>query len=121
MFSKSGPELVPAAAPRARRAWSLAARLTVWYAGSASLVVLTVAGCLYWALVTNLDWEDNNALAEKVQALRRVLRQRPGEAVAVHREAAWAWAASEYAQVYVRILDPEAHVVAETPGMSPAL
>lgn len=121
MSSKSDPDPAPAATPRARRTWSLAARLTVWYAGSACLVVLAVAGCLYWALVTNLDWEDNNALAEKVQALRRVLRQRPGEAAAVHREAAWAWAASEYAQVYMRILDPEGRVVAETPGMSPAL
>ncbi len=32
-----------------RRPWSLAARLTAWYAGSAFALVLVATGFLYWA------------------------------------------------------------------------
>src|SRR4029077_5914686 len=65
MSSKTGPD--------APRAWSLAARLTAWYAGSAFLLVLSATGFLYWALAYNLDREDDEFLAAKVRAVRSLL------------------------------------------------
>jgi hypothetical protein len=68
MSSKTVPE------PAARPAWSLAARLAVWYAGSAFLLVLLATGYWYWVLVANLDREDDELLADKVRVVRKLLR-----------------------------------------------
>ena len=48
------------------RPWSLALRLTLWYAGSAFALILVATGYLYWALVQQLDEEDDEWLAGKV-------------------------------------------------------
>ena len=53
MSSNSAPER----APRHKRPWSLAARLTAWYAASAFTLILVATGSLYWGLITNLDQE----------------------------------------------------------------
>ncbi len=110
-----------AADPSAGPPWSLAARLTAWYAGSAFALVLLTSGFLYWALAQNLDREDDQALREQVRALQAVLRGGPGEPAAVRREAAWVWAAHPSSQVYVRILDTAGETVVEAPGMAALL
>jgi len=66
MSSKTGP-----------RPWSLAARLTAWYAGSAFALVLVTTGFLYWALVQNLDREDEQALRAPVRDMRALLASLP--------------------------------------------
>src|SRR5438309_918761 len=116
MSSKDAIE-VPLAKP-ARRPWSLAARLTAWYAGTAFLLILGATGFLYWVLGTNLDREDDQFLADKVHLLRKLLRERPDDLKSVEREAEEEWAARQYAQVFVRILDGNGRAVLETPGMS---
>jgi two-component system heavy metal sensor histidine kinase CusS len=116
MSSKSDPE------PRAgRRAWSLAARLTAWYSGSAFAVVLGATAFLYWALATNLDREDDEALADEARIVSAILREGPRNAAAVRREAERASAGRKYAPLYVRVVDAAGRVVAETPGMGEAL
>jgi two-component system heavy metal sensor histidine kinase CusS len=97
--------------------WSLAARLTAWYAGSAFLLILAATGFLYWALLTNLDREDDQFLADKIHILRLFLRDKPHDATPLKQEAEWEWAASQHAQFYVRILDENGRPVIETPGM----
>src|SRR5947209_6578199 len=97
--------------------WSLAARLTAWYAGSAFLLILAATGFLYWALVTNLDREDDQYLADKVHILRVFLREKPHDAAPLKQEAEWEWAASQHAQFSVRILDESGRAIVETPGM----
>jgi two-component system heavy metal sensor histidine kinase CusS len=116
MSSKDAVEVVPA--KPARRPWSLAARLTAWYAGSAFLLILGATGFLYWVLGTNLDREDDQFLADKVHLLRKLLRERPDDIKSIEREAEEEWAARQYAQVFVRILDSNGRSVLETPGMS---
>jgi two-component system heavy metal sensor histidine kinase CusS len=111
MSSKTGP-----------RPWSLAARLTAWYAGSAFALVLVTTGFLYWALVQNLDREDEQALREPVRDMRALLanlRVRPGVSYAeeIRQVAAWGWAARPSGLVHVRILDADGLTIAETPGM----
>src|SRR5947209_15192965 len=97
--------------------WSLAARLTAWYAGSAFLLILAATGFLYWALVTNLDREDDQYLADKVHILRTFLREKPHDATPLRQEAEWEWAASQHAQFSMRILDERGRSIVETPGM----
>ncbi|HLJ92476.1 MAG TPA: heavy metal sensor histidine kinase [Gemmataceae bacterium] len=97
--------------------WSLAARLTAWYAGSAFLLILAATAFLYWALVANLDREDDQYLADKVRILRAFIRDKPHDAAPLKQEAEWEWAASQHAQFCVRILDGTGRPIVETPGM----
>jgi two-component system heavy metal sensor histidine kinase CusS len=122
MSSKNAPD--PAAAPTARRAarasWSLAARLTAWYAGSSFLLVLAATGLLYWGLVRDVDLEDDQTLGDKVRVLRVVLRKWPDDAKAVRQEVEGAWEARR-TQVYARVADGEGNALIETPGMDRAM
>jgi two-component system heavy metal sensor histidine kinase CusS len=103
------------------RPWSLAARLTAWYAGSAFLLLLGATGFLYWALIANLDREDDQILADKVHLLRTLLRDRPEDTQSLKREIEEEWAARQAGTIYVRILDEAGGLVLETPGMAGAL
>src|SRR5436853_476134 len=101
--------------------WSLAARLTIWYAGSAFLLVLGATVVLYWALFSNLDREDDQFLEDKVRALTTLLRAGPAESSALQREVTGNPSARESALIFVRILDPGGQIVQETPGMADGL
>src|SRR5262245_15028082 len=107
----------PAAPASATRPWSLASRLTAWYAVSAFALVLGATGFLYWVLDANLDREADEALADQVQILRKVLQERPGDTAALRKEVEWEWSARQYARVYVRILQEDGTAVLETSDM----
>jgi two-component system heavy metal sensor histidine kinase CusS len=100
--------------------WSLATRLTAWYAGSAFAVVLGATGFLYWASVTNLDNEDDQLLGDRVLELRAVLVRRPGDVAAIRQEVEEEWEAHER-RVHMRVIDGGGQVLAETAGMSKLL
>jgi two-component system heavy metal sensor histidine kinase CusS len=106
------------AGPRPPLPWSLATRLTVWYGGSAFLLLAAATGFLYWALVTNLDREDDEFLADKLSFLQTLLRDRPADARMLQEEVELEPAARQYGQVYVRLLDADGKLIMETPGMS---
>ncbi len=110
MSSKNAPDRTP-------RAWSLAARLTAWNAGSGFALVLAATGFLYWASVNNLDREDDQLLGDRVRVLRSVMLNRPGDLDALRQELAEEWEAHQRTQVHMRILDPDRRVVVESPGM----
>lgn len=101
--------------------WSLAVRLTAWYAGSSFVLILAATGFLYWVLASNLDREDDEFLADKVRILRALLRDRPGDAVALKQEMEWEWNVSEHARFAMRIVNEDGQVVFESPGMSALL
>src|SRR5215469_11235783 len=118
MSSKNASEIAPACAiRRTPRAWSLAARLTAWYAGSAFVLVLAATGYLYWTSVSNLDREDDQLLGDRVRALRAVMLNRPGDAAAIRQEVDEEWEAHERTRVHMRILDERGKVLVETPEM----
>src|SRR5262249_21680778 len=75
----------------------------------------------YGVLVTNLEREDDEFLAGKVQLLRSLLQERPGDARLLKEEVEWEPAAREYSQVYVRILGATGEAPLETPGMGTLL
>jgi two-component system heavy metal sensor histidine kinase CusS len=115
MSSKSAPEATP------RAAWSLAGRLTAWYAGSAFALVLAATGYLYWALSASLDREDDHLLADQVRVLRGVLDERPGDWDAVRREAKEEFENRQHTQVFVRLTDSEGRAIVQTPDMDDVL
>jgi two-component system heavy metal sensor histidine kinase CusS len=74
------------AADRARRPWSIALRLTVWYTAAAFALVAVAIGYLYWSMVRNMDHEDDEYLSDKIRDVQRVLRDRPGDEPALRQE-----------------------------------
>ncbi|HYM10243.1 MAG TPA: heavy metal sensor histidine kinase [Bryobacterales bacterium] len=117
MFSKSDPE--SAAAPRS--AWSLAARLTAWYAGSAFLLLLVATGFLYWVLAKNFDGEDDQYLTEKINVMQTLLRDRTGDATVLNWEVDEESITRPFVLVLVRVLGADGRLVAETKRMSELL
>lgn len=117
MSSKTEPSQPDSLLPRPTRSWSLATRLTLWYAATAFTLLLIATGYLYWALARNLDREDDQFLADKVRIVRAVLNSRSGDLVSMRQEADWAWSSAEPAQIYFRVLDDAGGIVIESPGM----
>jgi two-component system heavy metal sensor histidine kinase CusS len=101
--------------------WSLAARLTAWYALSSFTLIMTATGLLYWALADSLNHEHDLFLADKVHVIRELLRHRPASENELKEEVEASWAPRQYAQVFVRILDLNGHVMVESPGMAERL
>jgi two-component system heavy metal sensor histidine kinase CusS len=99
-----------------RPTWSIASRLTLWYATSAFVLVALATGVLYWVLVTNVDREDDQFLVDTVQILRGLMHERPADVAALRQEVEWEGATRRYARLFVRILDDQGQVVVETPG-----
>lgn len=103
------------------RPWSLAGRLTVWYAVSSFLLVVLVSGVLYLDLEWRLDREDDQILAEKIRILRFMLQERAGDRRALEQEIEWEHGAGPNATMLLRILDAGNQVLIETPGMAESL
>lgn len=80
------------------RGWSLAARLTVWYAIAAFLLVAAAAFIQYRTLVTSLVEEDDQLLAERFDATR-------DDQFATRMSAA----AARETNISVRLLDERCH------------
>jgi two-component system, OmpR family, heavy metal sensor histidine kinase CusS len=120
MSSKSALDNPNSAAysARAEKTWSLAARLTVWYAGSAFALVLAATSFLYWRSMSNLDKNDDQVLGDRVRALQIVMLKRPGDIPSLRQEVFEEWEAHGRARIHMRVLDGDRHVVVESPGMS---
>src|SRR5437899_8737694 len=119
MFSKTAPETSSAARASpplsGSPTWSLATRLTAWYGLSAFVLIALASTFLYWTLVSNLDREDDEFLADKIQVLQELLRERPQDQRLLREEVEWEPAVRQYGLVYVRILDAAARTIVETP------
>jgi two-component system heavy metal sensor histidine kinase CusS len=100
---------------------SLAARLTVWYALTAFLLILATTAYLYWTLARNLDREDDGTILDQIQILRILLRDHPENSAGIRQEVEVESGARQHAHLFIRILAPEGRVVAETPGMAERL
>jgi two-component system, OmpR family, heavy metal sensor histidine kinase CusS len=103
------------------RSWSVATRLTIWYAISAFSLVAVATGLMYLVLIRNLDQADDRLLADKARVIGAMLLNRPDDQAAIRQEVEEAWKARQDTQVYVRVLDGRGQITAETPGMSEVL
>ncbi len=120
MSSKSPPADRAILPPR-RRNWSILRRLTLLYAGSSLLMLISGAIYLDWSLVRNLEREDESFLGNKIEDCRRILKERPEDRQLLINEVQTEAAASQFIQYYVRLLDDQGSVLLETPGMRNAL
>src|SRR5437762_14216032 len=105
MFSKKPIDSFSGPAAGEPAPGSLALRLTLWYAGSAFLLILLATGFLYQVLGANLDREDDQFLADKIQFLSTLLRDHADDARALRQEVEWKAGPGQYAQFSIRILD----------------
>jgi two-component system heavy metal sensor histidine kinase CusS len=103
------------------RPFSLAARLTAWYGASAFLLIVLTTAFLYWALVTNLDREDDEFLADKIHFLQTLLAEQETNHLMLKEEVELEPAARRHVQVFVRIVIPDDEFTLETPGMDALL
>src|SRR5690349_12456934 len=101
-------------APDAPRPWSLAARLTLWYAASSFVLLASSAGFLYGALVYSLESEDDQFMAEKVELVRRLLG-RAGQPVVLPRGEQGA------SLMHLRVIAPDGEVQLKTEGVDEVL
>jgi len=105
----------------ATRSWSIAGRLTAWYAAAAFALVFVATGYLYWALARNLDHEDDEFLADRAAAIGRVLAERPDDVDAVQQEVL-VGGADRGGRFFVRVQPVgKGREAVETPGMDRVL
>lgn len=115
MSLKNGSDLQKA------RTWSLAAMLMTYYAGSAFLIVLLATGYLYWAMVRNLDFEDDRLLADRIRLLQAILYHEPLDTVTLHQEVNEGWQSGQHQQIFIRITDSQGKVISESKDMDDSL
>jgi len=115
MSSRTEPDLVRA------RPWSLSLRLTAYYAGSAFMIVALATGSLHWAMVRNVDLEDDRTLADKVSLLQTLLRSQPLDIPAIQQEVNESWQARQHTIVFIRVIGGDGAPIAESPEMATLL
>jgi two-component system, OmpR family, heavy metal sensor histidine kinase CusS len=100
---------------------SLLGRLTIWYAASSFALILISTAVLYAALVSNLDREDEEFVADIVDIVRTLLREHPGDRAVLQQTIERDWSGRRYAEIFVRVVDETGRTMAATPGMPASL
>jgi two-component system heavy metal sensor histidine kinase CusS len=99
----------------------LAFRLTARYALAGLFLVFFATASLYIVLVSELEKSTDLFLADKVNVLRTMLRERPDDWDALREEVELESAARRYEQFYIRLLDERNTPLLTTPGMADQL
>jgi two-component system, OmpR family, heavy metal sensor histidine kinase CusS len=108
-------------APRGRWWGTLAFRLTAGYAISGLLIVFFATASLYVVLVSELERSTDLFIADKLNVVRTMLRERPDDSDGLREEVELESAARRYEQFYIRLLDERGHLLMATPGMAEQL
>jgi two-component system heavy metal sensor histidine kinase CusS len=107
---------------QASRLWgTLAFRLTAWYVLAGLVLVVLASASLYFLLVSELHKSTDLFLADKVNVLRTMLRDRPDDWDALREEIELESAARRYQQFYIRLLDERNSPLLTTPEMEKQL
>jgi two-component system, OmpR family, heavy metal sensor histidine kinase CusS len=96
---------------------TLAFRLTAGYALAGLLLLLFSTASLYLVLVTELERSTDLFLADKLNVIRTMLRERPDDVDGLREEVELESAARRYEQFYIRLLDERNAPLMSTPGM----
>lgn len=81
-------------------------------------MLVAAAAYLYWSLVKDVERDDNDFLANKIQECRRLLGEGPKDAALLAHEIQTEAAASQFIKYFVRLVDSRGQTALETPGMS---
>ena len=84
-------------------------------------MLLLSAVFLYWVLASNLAWESQQFLEDKIHVVHSILRDRPYDQDLLKSEVQTEVDAHKYTKYYVRILDVRGWTLLETPGMADVL
>jgi len=104
------------------RLWgTLAFRLSAAYALAGLFLIFFATACLYIVLVRELEKSTNLFLADKVNVLRTLLRDRPEDDEGLREEIELESAARQYEHFYIRLLDGRNLPILMTPGMADQL
>jgi two-component system heavy metal sensor histidine kinase CusS len=107
---------------QASRLWgTLAFRLTAWYVLAALALVVFATASLYSLLVAELQKSADLFLADKMNVLRTMLRERPNDWDGLREEIELESAARRYQQFYIRLLDERNAPLLTTPEMEDQL
>ena len=98
---------------------SLALRLSVWYAGSAFLLLAAGTGFLYWELTQNFEAEDNQYLAEKANTLTKLLKA--GDLNTLKWEVEGESSVRPGVNMFSRVFTRDGRILLESTGMSDQL
>ncbi len=107
------------AVPRLRR--TLAFRLSAAYSSAGLLLVILATASLYIVLRSELDRSTELFLADKLNVLRTMLRERPDDEDGLREEIELESAARRYQQFYIRLFDEHGVPIMTTPGMAERL
>ena len=81
------------------------------------LLVLLATAILYFVLRTELDKSTEQFLADKLEVVRTMLRERPNDEDGLREEIELESAARRYEHFYIRLLDEHGAPILTTPGM----
>jgi two-component system heavy metal sensor histidine kinase CusS len=98
---------------------SIGAELVALFTLAAALLLSCALGVFYWLVIQHAFAEDNAVLADKVRALQTKLQESDGiRTIGQELRSVRAGEATVY---WVRVLDPEGHILAQTPEMDQLL
>jgi len=100
---------------------TLAFRLSAAYSLAGLMLVILATASLYLVLRIELDRSTELFLADKLNVLRTMLRERPDDEDALHEEIELESEARRYQQFYIRLLDEHGVPIMTTPGMAERL
>lgn len=100
------------------KSWSLARRLSVWYALSAFLLLVIATGLLYWGTGRRFNQENDQYLEKKLSTLEGLLRDSSRQMATVRWEVEEESLTSPSVRVLSRVENADGHVLLETNGMS---
>ncbi len=100
---------------------TLAFRLSAAYSLAGLTLVILATASLYIVLRAELDRSTELFLADKLNVLQTMLRERPDDEDALHEEIELESEARRYQQFYIRLLDENGGPIMTTPGMTEKL
>src|SRR5229473_3648417 len=104
---------------RSKHPRSLALRLSIWYAGSAFLLLAAGTGFLYWELVESSNAEDDQYIAEKANTLRKLINGRDFRTLKWEVEGESS--VRPAVEVLSRVFSSDGRILVESAGMSEQL
>ncbi len=105
-------------APLSRYWETLASRLAAGYALAGLVFIFLATASLYLLLLRELDKSTSLFIADKLNVVRTLLRERPENWNALREEIELESSARQYQRFYIRLLDGRRHALLTTPGMA---